>query len=62
MKRLLARRPGSEEPFPKDKEPISQRWVIIIVASVFGGTWVGSEAGALATTFGIVLVLHSVMR
>jgi hypothetical protein len=66
MKRLLGQRPEPEAKYAEEKEPIPQRWVVILVTSALGGAMVGNAAGALpwglTTTIAIIGLLHSVMR
>jgi hypothetical protein len=66
MKRLLGQRPEPEAKYAEEKEPIPQRWVIILVTSALGGVLVGNTVGALpwglTTTIAIIGLLHSVMR
>lgn len=66
MKRLLGQRPEPEAKHTEEKEPISQRWVIILVTSALGGAVVGNTVEALpwglTTTIAIIGLLHAVMR
>jgi CHASE2 domain-containing sensor protein len=66
MKRLLGRRPTPEAKPGDDREPIPQRWVIILLASALGGGAAGSAAEpfpwGITTAVAIIGLLHAVMR
>ncbi len=67
MKRLLRSGRTPEAPKPDTrKEPLPQRWVIILVISALGGTATGAAAGSLslgvATGLSTIGLLHAVME
>ncbi|MEV4896548.1 hypothetical protein AB0K48_45030 [Nonomuraea sp. NPDC055795] len=62
MTRLRAQRRKVEEEVSKEGEPIPQRWVVIILASLLAGLTAGPPLPGLMVGLALAALLHHAMR